>query len=158
MGINAALPLLLSHPVTRAVEPTPPSITRNLTGPALTGPVVIGVNETISIWCSASGRARNRQELSGLLWRYGNGTRLPAIASGESTDVHVYEERSGGGAGTWRSVLHFKRAQPLSTGNMCRQLQSDLEKSKRASSCYRWVSGVYRVSAQNSLTLLDCPN
>ena len=117
MGINAALPLLLSHSATCAVEPTPPSITRNLSGPALTGPVVVGVNETISIWCSASGRARNRQELSGLFWRYGNGTRLPTIASRESTDVPVYEERSGGGAGTWRSVLHFKRVQPSSTGN-----------------------------------------
>ena len=89
MGINAALPLLLSHPATCAVEPTPPRITRKLSGPALTGPVVVGVNETISIWCSASGRARNRQELSGLFWRYGNGTRLPVIASGESTDVHL---------------------------------------------------------------------
>ena len=117
MGINVALPLLLSHSATRAYEPTPPSITRNLTGPALTGPVVIGVNETISIWCSASSRARNGQVLSGLFWRYGNGTRLPAIVSGESTDVHVYEERSGSGAGTWRSVLHFKRVQPSSTGN-----------------------------------------
>ena len=117
MGINAALPLLLSHPATCAVEPTPPRITRKLSGPALTGPVVVGVNETISIWRSASGRARNRQELSGLFWQYGNGTRLPAIASGESTDVHLYEERSGGGAGTWRSVHNFKRVRPSSTGN-----------------------------------------
>ena len=32
---------------------------------------------------------------------------------------------------------------------MCCQLQPDREESKRASSCYRWVSGAYQVSAQN---------
>ena len=123
MRTIVAHPLLFSHSATCAAELTTPNITRNLSGPALTGPVVVGVNETISIWCSARARVAftgsQLQELRDLFWRYSNGTRLPALTSGEPSDFHVYEERYGGSAGnsTWRSVLHFKRAQPSLTGN-----------------------------------------
>ena len=51
MRTIVAHPLLFSHSATCAAELTTPNITRNLSGHALTGPVVVGVNETISIWC-----------------------------------------------------------------------------------------------------------
>ena len=41
-----------SHSATCVVEQTTPNITRRQSDPALTGPVVVGVNETINIWCS----------------------------------------------------------------------------------------------------------
>ena len=44
--------LLFIHSAMYAVKPTP-NVTRRQFGPALTGPVVVGVNEMISIWCSA---------------------------------------------------------------------------------------------------------
>ena len=76
-----AHPLLFSHSATCAAEQTTPNITRSQPGPALTGPVVVGVNETISIWCSARTRVAftgsQMQELRDLFWRYSNGTRPP---------------------------------------------------------------------------------
>ena len=123
MRTNVAHPLLFTHSATCAAEPTTPNITRNLSGPALTGPVVVGVNETISIWCSASASIvfRGRQELKSLFWRYSNGTRVSAVGRGESSDLDVYAERYAGTrnapTATRQRVLHFKRIQPSSTGN-----------------------------------------
>ena len=81
MRTIVAHPLLFSHSATCAAELTTPNITRNLSGRALTGPVVVGVNETISIWCSARTRVAftgsQMQELRDLFWRYSNGTRPP---------------------------------------------------------------------------------
>ena len=112
--------LLFSHSATCAAEQTTPNITRSQPGPALTGPVVVGVNETISIWCSAKSTVMftGHEVLLDLFWRY-RGTRLPAIDRWESTDLHVYEERYGVSAGTvtWKRVLHFRRAQPPSAGH-----------------------------------------
>ena len=49
-------PLLLSHSATCAIDREPtPNITRNLSGPALNGPVVFranSANNASSIWCS----------------------------------------------------------------------------------------------------------
>ena len=44
-----AHPLLFTHS-SCMVEPTTLNVTRSQFGPALTGPVVVGVNEMISIW------------------------------------------------------------------------------------------------------------
>ena len=120
MRTIVAHPLLLSHSATRAAEPTPPSVTRSQNGPALTGLVVVGVNETISIWCRARTMRRPRQ-LRGLFWQYSNNTRLPTVENGESSDLDVYAEPYTGRivarADTWLRALHFRRAQPSSAGN-----------------------------------------
>ena len=42
-----------SHSAMCVVELTRPNVTRRQSGLALTGPVVVGVNEMINIWCSA---------------------------------------------------------------------------------------------------------
>ena len=114
-----AHPLLFSHSATFA-EPTLPSVTRSQNGPALNGPVVVGVNETISIWCRARTMRRPRQ-LRGLFWQYSNNTRLPTVEDGESSDLDVYAEPYTGRivarADTWLIALHFRRAQPSSAGN-----------------------------------------
>ena len=59
-------------------------------------------------------------EVRGLVWLY-NRTPLPAVNRGQSSNHDVYQERYAGNSGedneTWKSVLHFKRAQPSSAGN-----------------------------------------
>ena len=56
-----------------------------------------------------------------LFWRYDNGTRVPVVDRGNTSDLDVYAERyagiAGAGTKTWRRVLHFTRAQPSSAGN-----------------------------------------
>ena len=117
-----AHPLLFSHSATRAAEPTPPSVTRSQNGPALTGPVVVGVNETISIWCSARTRVFMRtRTLRALFWQYSNNTRLPIVENRESSDLDVCAEPYTGRivvrADTWLRALYFNRIQPSSAGN-----------------------------------------
>ena len=53
MVMIVAHPLLFSHSAMCAAKPTLPNITRNLSGPALIGPVVFRANNANSIWCSA---------------------------------------------------------------------------------------------------------
>ena len=119
MRTIVAHPLLFTHSATRAAEPTPPSVTRNQNGPALTSPVVIGVNETTSIWCRA--RTMRTRTLRDLFWQYSNNTRLPAVEKGESSDLDVYAELYTGRIiarpDTWLRALHFRRIQPSSAGN-----------------------------------------
>ena len=85
--------------------------------------MVVGVNEMISIWCSASATVMfmGPKTLRDLFWQYSNGTRVPVVDRGESSDHDVYAERYSGSVGvgtrTWRRLLHFKRAQPSSAGN-----------------------------------------
>ena len=118
-----AHPLLFTHSATRAAEPTTPNVTRSQSSPALTGPVLVGANKTISIWCSASAMVmfRGHKTLRGLFWRYSNGTRVPVVERGEPSANDVYAERYSGSVGastrTWRRRLHFKRTQPSSAGN-----------------------------------------
>ena len=120
--IAAHTPLFI-HSATCAIEPTTPNVTRTQYSPALTGQVTVGFNKTTSIWCSASATVmfRGRKTLRDLFWQYSNGTRLPVVERGESSDHDVYAELYSGivGAGTriWRRRLHFKRAQPSSAGN-----------------------------------------
>ena len=116
-------PLLFTHLATCAIEPITPNVTRTRYSPALTGPVLVGVNATITIWCHASATVvfMGRKTLRGLFWQYSNGTRLPVVERGVSSDLDVYAECYSGSVGadtrTWRRLLHFKRIQPSSTGN-----------------------------------------
>ena len=120
MATIVAHPLLFSHSATRAIDREPtPNITRNLSGPALNGPVVFRANSASNIWCSAI--FVHRRRLKDFFWQYSNGTRLPVVDRGEPSDHDVYAERYSGSVGvgtrTWRRRLHFKRAQPSSAGN-----------------------------------------
>ena len=120
-----AHPLLFSHSATCANDcELTLNITRNLSGPALNGPVVIRANDASSIWCSVI--CISRRGLTDFFWQYSNGTRVPVVDRGESSDLGVYAERYaeryagiiGNSTGTtWRRILHFKRAQPSSAGN-----------------------------------------
>ena len=117
---------LLFHSATCAAEPTTPIIARRQFGPALTGPVVVSVNETISIWCRARNRVvfnmRNRT-LRGLFWQYSNNTRLPIGEKGKPSyfDVYVeiYAEKKVARADTWLRALHFRGTQPSSGNYTC---------------------------------------
>ena len=117
-----AHPLLFSHKATCAIDPDcePPNITRNLSGPALNGPVVFRAISASSIWCSV--KFMRHRELTDFFWQYSNGTRVPDVDRGEPSDLDVYVERYAGIEGnstetTWRRILHFKRTQPSSAGN-----------------------------------------
>ena len=118
-GNDCCSPSDISHSATCAAEPAPPKIAIRQFGPALTGPVVVGVNETMSIWCRA--RTRRPRTLRGLFWQYSNSTRLPIVGDGESSDLDVYAEPYTGrvitSADTWLRALHFRRIQPSSAGN-----------------------------------------
>ena len=88
-------------------------------GPALTSPVVFGVNQTVSIWCRANNNGDTRR-LIGLYWQYHNGTRPPRVERGQPTDHNVYRERFAGIVGVdtpvWWTVLHISRIQPSHAG------------------------------------------
>ena len=117
--------VVCTHSATCAAEPTTPSVTRSQNGPALNGPVAVGVNETTSIWCRARTGVvfmlTKTVTLRGLFWQYSNNTRLPAVENGESSDFDVYAEPYTGRivtrADTWLRALHFRKAQPSSAGN-----------------------------------------
>ena len=113
--------MLFSHSATCAIDREPtPAITRNLFGPALSGPVVFRANNASNIWCSVI--LMHRRALSDFFWQYSNGTRVPVVYRGEMSDLDVYAERYAGIIGnstetTWRLILHFKREQPSSAVN-----------------------------------------
>ena len=120
MRTIAAHPLLFSHSATCVIDcELTPNITRNLSGPALNGPVVFRANNASNIWCSVI--CMRLRALSDFFWQYSNGTRVPVVDRGEPSDLDVYAERYAGIIGNsseiWRIILHFKRAQPSSAGN-----------------------------------------
>ena len=89
---------------------------------AITGPVVVGVNQTVSIRCRAKNTA-HPGTLQAQNWRYSDGYRViqPVVGEGETSDRDVYVERGDGRGRTpytlnWQRVLHFKRIQPSSAG------------------------------------------
>ena len=156
-----AYPLLFSHSATCAIDcKLTPSITRNLSGPALNGPVVLRANNASSIWCSVICRAR--RALSDFFWQYSNGTRVPDVDRGEPSDLDVYAERYAGIIGntseTWRRILHFKRTQPSSAGNYTcvayYRVMFGSKETRYKSAEVRVTGGrvVHWVAAQNSLT------
>ena len=105
-----------------SAEATQPNITRHqFFSSALTGLVVIGVNKSNTIWCSARNRVMGSRKLRSLLWLYSNGTRLPAVDRGQSRDYDVYMERYVGSSdqdyAVWRRVLHFNTTHPSFAGN-----------------------------------------
>ena len=105
-----------------SAKPTRPNITRHqFFSSSLTGVVVIGVNKSNTIWCSARNRVMGSRKLLILRWLDSNKTSLPTVDEGHSSDHEVYVERFAGTSdqdnAVWRSVLHFKRAQPSSAGN-----------------------------------------
>ena len=102
-----------------AGQPYNPIILSAENGSALTGPVVFGVNQTVSIWCRANNTDGTRVLLAHY-WLYHNGTRLPKGERGQPTDHNVYRERFTGVVGVdtpvWWTVLHFSRIQPSHAG------------------------------------------
>ena len=113
--------VLLTLTGTHEIDPSKPVLSRTQNGSALTGPVVFGVNQTVSIWCRANNtESGSTGVLRALFWRYPNGTRLPRVARRELSDYNVYRERFAGGfkvyTHTWWDVLHFSRIQPSNAG------------------------------------------
>ena len=114
---------LCTPSATCLVEPRRPNITRDGSGPGITGSMAIAVNKVNSIWCSARSRVAfmGSNVLSALFWQYSNGERLPAVDRGQLSGHDVYMERYRGSlndnAATWYRVLHFKTTPPSVAGN-----------------------------------------
>ena len=82
----------------------------------ITGPVVVGINETVSIRCRAN-NTDSPGTLRGLYWRFNNDSRIqPVFEKGAVPDHDVYVERDTGQSGTLFRVLHFKRIHPSTAG------------------------------------------
>ena len=86
-----------------------------------TGPVVVAINQTVSIQCRAN-NTDSPGTLQDLNWLYNNGTRIqPVVGAGEMSDHDVYVEHVTGQNGSdnivdWVRVLHFKRIPSSSAG------------------------------------------
>ena len=88
----------------------------------ITGSVVVGVNETVSIRCRAENTV-HPGTLRALNWRYSDGINViqPVVGAGKTSDRDVYVEREAGRGRIsytllWQRILHFKRIQPSSAG------------------------------------------
>lgn len=95
-----------------------PTITSHQNGSALMDPVVVGINQTLNIWCTAVNTG-SPGGLQGLLWRFSNNSRVPNVTPGERSSSDVYMARYTGysdDAPTWISILHFDRIQLSSAG------------------------------------------
>ena len=131
-------------------EAAPLAITRTQYGSELTSPVLFGVNQTVSIWCRADARAVSgfgSRALVGLNWRYVNGTILPKVYNGESSDYDVYRESFVGNNSAYShvrwTILHFNRIQPSYAGfYFCVANYKDLFRNE---SVKVQVSGVWMV-------------
>ena len=114
---------LYTPSVTCLGEPRRPNITRDGSGPGITGAMAIGVNMENAIRCTARARIEfmGTNVLSDLFWQYSNGTRLPAVDTGQSSGHDLYVEGySVGGSinsARWFRVLHFKTTTPSVVGN-----------------------------------------
>ena len=86
-----------------------------------TGPLIVGVNQTVSILCRVN-NTDSPGTLQDLNWLYNNGSRIqPVVEAGEMNEPDVYVERVAGQNGSdyivdWVRVLHFKRILPSSAG------------------------------------------
>ena len=97
-----------------------PVISRTQSGTAVTGPVWVGTNQTVSIWCSAESND-TFGKLLGHQWRFSNYSRImPGVGKGSISDDDVYMERYAGNisvqVSTWKRVLHFRSIQPSLAG------------------------------------------
>ena len=99
-----------------------PTIKSQRHGPTLTGPVVVGTNQTLSIWCLAM-NARSPGTLKRLIWKFPNKTNVPGISKGEASNSDVYMVNYAGNASddvyssTWIRVLKFNGIQQSAAGN-----------------------------------------
>ena len=104
---------------TSEVIPGNITISRTKNDSALTGPVVFGVNQNVSIWCLAE-NINGSQMLQGLFWRDYNGSRVYSMGHTNNSNPDVYSERIAGNVGnftpTWIRALHFSRVQPSYAG------------------------------------------
>ena len=122
-GESIAHPLLFSPSATCLADPRRPNITRDGSGPGITGSMAIGVNKENAILCTARSRFKfmGTNQLSALFWQYSNGTLLPAVDRGQLSGHGVYMERYAGSVNdnraTWLRVLHFKTTPPSVAGN-----------------------------------------
>ena len=98
-------------------------ISRSQNQTALTGhgPVIVGANEVVQIWCRVENTAVSNI-VRALFWRFDNGTRLPFVNKGDSSKQDVYMEKFAGlnqsdPTRIWIRVLHFSRTKPSSAGN-----------------------------------------
>ena len=113
----------ISTSATCLAEPRRANITRDGSGPGITGSMAIAVNKANTISCIARADVRfmGSNQLSALFWQYSNGTRLPAVDRGQSSGHDVYMERYRGSlndnSATWYRVLHFKTTPPSVAGN-----------------------------------------
>ena len=105
-----------------ADQPVRPTITTTQNGPALTGPVVFRVNQTVSIWCRAENTVRRSSRLlQAHNWQYANGTTVHKVTKGKTSGDHdVYRKRFAGElkpyTSTWWEVLHFRKIQTSYAG------------------------------------------
>ena len=85
----------------------------------------------------------DRMELKGLYWQYSNGTRVPVVDREEPSDVDVYVERYAGSQVPAQNLEESSSFHYSTTFcwelYLCRQVQPDVEESKRGSSSYRWA-------------------
>ena len=126
---------VLSPSALCAGQPNNPIISRTQNGPALTDPVVFGVNQTVSVWCKAENTPK---KLLAFFWRYPNGSRVPKVGGEDG----VYRERIGDdNAPVWWAVLHFSRIQPSVAGNYTCEANDDRESSNLLNTLEVQVSG-----------------
>ena len=103
------------------IEPTTLEITSHQNGSALTGPLVVGTNQTLSIWCAAV-NTDTPGTLQGLHWRSANNSLVPGVNTEETSSNDVYMVRLTGNSSDikytskWIRVLSFKRVQLSSAG------------------------------------------
>lgn len=80
--------------------------------------MLFAVNQTVSLWCRANNtEVISNKLLQALFWQYPNGTKLPKVVRGGSSEHDVYRESFAGAVNStytavWWSVLHFRRIQP----------------------------------------------
>ena len=105
--------------VTCEAVPGSPTLSRGVTiigSTPITGPVVVGVNQTVTIRCRAENTDKTGT-LMALYWQFNNDSHIePVVGKEKMSDHDVYVERDTGQSGTLFRLLHFKRIQPSSAG------------------------------------------
>ena len=98
--------------------PMNPMLSRSENGVELPNSVVVAANKMVSVWCKAVNDLD--RQLQGLSWRSSNGTRLPVVERGKSSNTTVYMERYLGRSNrsytdTWIRILRINSSHPAST-------------------------------------------
>ena len=83
-------------------------ITRQLNGPELSSPLVVGTGQTLYIWCIA---VNTGGTVRGLQWRFPNNSRVPDFSrGGERSEYNVLMARFHENT-TWFGILRMNRVQ-----------------------------------------------